>query len=533
MSSIQQCISDELLRSLLDGELSDVAAPGVEQHLQGCAQCQGRLERLAGTREWWSEAHSMLVDYESQNNAAAQQELGDRAECKGWPVIDAYLASWIGPTDDPTKIGRIGPYEIIGVVGYGGAGVVLRGHDIRLNRPVAIKALLPALAHNPLARRRFERESRAAAAITHQNVVPIYAVDTYNDHPYIAMYYVGGQSLQQRLDKFGPLQVAEIVRIASQIARALEAAHAQGVIHRDIKPSNILLENNVDRVFVTDFGLARVADDASTLSGLIAGTPQYMSPEQCHGQQIEPRSDLFSLGSVMYAMCTGRPPFRSTTIIGMLRRVCETAPTSIREQNPEIPAWLEAFVLRLLSKSPAERFASAGEVANLLERELAHVNSPTTAPAPARRWLIDPVDQPSFEATSEDYLGDRPWSRKAALRFPFMARIGNRILLGVAVLMVAAAIVSFLPRNATIEDRNQVTDGVKIAPSSAAAADQGENLSAGDVEQGIENRGNGNRITHALGTENNSRPVLRLESRDGAVLEIPEEPHALPSRRQD
>lgn len=393
MSSTKQCVSDELLRSYLQSEALDSIESQVERHLEECNQCRGRLRELADVDAWWSEAESMLADYASSVDDVSGGVTEITSSPKRSSGIDAHLSHWMGPTDDPTKMGRIGPYEVIGIVGYGGAGAVLRAHDSRLNRPVAIKALLPALAHNPMARRRFERESRAVAAITHQNVVPIYAVDTYNDHPYIAMYYVGGQSLQQRLDRVGPLQVAEIARIAAQIALALAAAHAQGIIHRDIKPANILLESNVDRVYVTDFGLARVVDDASTHTGMVAGTPQYMSPEQCHGKKVDHRTDLFSLGSVMYAMCVGRPPFGAETLMGLLRKVCEATPRSIRELNPDVPEWLEAFIVRLLEKEPEDRFQSANEVAEILEAELAHLQNPTGVAAPHRVWMppIDPV----------------------------------------------------------------------------------------------------------------------------------------------
>src|SRR5262249_28357095 len=159
------------------------------------------------------------------------------------------------------------------------------------------------------ARRRFTREAQAAAAVTHEHVVTIHGVEEAHDPPYIVMQYVSGLSLQERLDRDGPLELKEILRIGSQAPRGLAAAHAQGVIHRDIKPANILLENGIERVKITDFGLARTLDDASlTQSGVIAGTPQYMAPEQANGEAIDHRADLFSLGSVVYALCTGRPP---------------------------------------------------------------------------------------------------------------------------------------------------------------------------------------------------------------------------------
>ena len=173
-----------------------------------------------------------------------------------------------------------------------------------------------------------------------------------------------------------------------QAALGLAAAHAQGLVHRDIKPANILLENGVERVKLTDFGLARAADDAGlTQSGVIAGTPQYMAPEQARGEPVDHRADLFSLGSVLYAMCTGRSPFRAESAVAVLRRVSEDTPRPIREVNPDIPDWLAAIVARLHAKDPARRFQSAAEVADRLGEHLAQLQgaapSPITA-GPAR-----------------------------------------------------------------------------------------------------------------------------------------------------
>ena len=164
-----------------------------------------------------------------------------------------------------------------------------------------------------------------------------------------------------------------------QTAAGLAAAHAQGLVHRDVKPANILLENGIERVKLTDFGLARAAADAGlTQSGIIAGTPQYMAPEQARGEAIDHRADLFSLGSVLYAICTGRPPFRAETPVAVLRRVSDDVPRPIRELNPEVPDWLEAIIERLHAKDPADRFGSAAEVADLLGQCLAHVQEPLT-----------------------------------------------------------------------------------------------------------------------------------------------------------
>ncbi len=265
----------------------------------------------------------------------------------------------------------------------GGMGVVFKAFDGALNRFVAIKMLLPHLASSGAARQRFEREGRAAAAVINDFVLPIYAVYEWQGVPYLVMQYSAGMNLQKRLEAEGPLKLNEVLRIGMQTALGLAAAHAQGLVHRDVKPSNVLLDGSVERAMLTDFGLARAADDASvTRTGLIAGTPQYMSPEQVRGDWVDIRSDLFSLGATLYAMCTGHSPFRGDSSYAVLHRIINHTPRSICEVNADLPDWLNQIVMKLLSKSPNDRFESAAQVAKLLEGCLAHVQQPTATPLP-------------------------------------------------------------------------------------------------------------------------------------------------------
>jgi hypothetical protein len=285
---------------------------------------------------------------------------------------------FLTPSEKPGSLGRLRHYEVQEVIGRGGMGVVLRAFDEELHRVAAIKVMAQQLATNATARKRFKREAQAVAAVIHDHIITIHAVAEANGLPYLVMHYVAGLSLQQRLDRDGPLELQEILRIGMQTALGLAAAHDQGLVHRDIKPANILLENGVERVKITDFGLARAAADADlTQSGTVAGTPQYMSPEQAEGKTIDQRTDLFSLGSVLYAMCTGRAPFRASGAIAVLKRVCEDAPTPIRESNPQIPDWLVEIVDKLHAKDPSQRYQSAAEVAELLGRHLAQVQHPS------------------------------------------------------------------------------------------------------------------------------------------------------------
>jgi len=280
----------------------------------------------------------------------------------------------------PDTLGRLGHYEILSIVGRGGFGIVLRAFDEKLHRVVAIKVLSAALAASATARRRFAREAQAAAAVSHDNIVRIYAVEEAAPIPYLVMEFVEGISLDDKLKQEGPLDLKESLRIGLQIADGLSAAHKQGLVHRDVKPANILLENGIQRVKITDFGLARAVDDVSlTQSGVIAGTPLFMSPEQARGEPVDARSDLFSLGSVLYALCAGQPPFRGSTTLTVIKRVCEESPRPIRELNPDVPQWLVQTIDRLLAKRPAERFQSAAEVTERLGQRLALLQQPAIA----------------------------------------------------------------------------------------------------------------------------------------------------------
>ena len=355
------------LHDLLADRLPPAAAAGVETHLEGCPSCRAALDHLAGGGSW---------------AAAVRDELLDAG--------DADPLAFLAPSEFPDSLGRVGPYEVKGVLGRGGNGVVLKAFDAGLNRFVAVKVIAAPLAGSGAARARFTREARAAAAVVHENVVAVHAVDQAGGLPYLVMEYVKGRSAQDKLDRLGPLPVLQVLRIAHQTAAGLAAAHAQGLVHRDVKPANILLENGVERVKLTDFGLARAVSDAClTQSGVIAGTPYYMAPEQARGDAVDHRSDLFSLGSTLYALLAGRPPVRADTPLAVLRRVTDEQARPLRESNPEVPAWLDRVVAKLMAKRPADRFQSAAEVAGVFERGLAHAQNPTGVPAPepaGRRW---------------------------------------------------------------------------------------------------------------------------------------------------
>lgn len=382
--------SDEQLRFLLQSDSDEGSAEfrSASTHVDHCDTCQTRLEKLAAEDGEWDEAHEMLVSVnEIREQGDSQLRTGSwhasRWQRRPTAWTESMARQILSPPSHPEMLGRIGRYEVERLIGAGGMGVVFKAFDTELNRPVAIKVLAPFLAGSGAARQRFAREARAAAAVVHEHVVAIHNVETDEESPFLVMPYVAGDSLQTRLDREGMLDVCEVLRIGMQTAAGLAAAHAQGLVHRDVKPSNILLEESVERTLLTDFGLAQASDAASlTRTGYHPGTPQYMSPEQARGDAVDARSDLFSLGSVLYTMCTGRSPFRAETAFGILRRITDNEPRPIREINPSIPFWLEGLIQKLQAKSPDDRFQTASDVAELLEECLAHVQQPTIARLP-------------------------------------------------------------------------------------------------------------------------------------------------------
>lgn len=261
------------------------------------------------------------------------------------------------PTDKPGILGSLAQYEVIEVLATTGMGIVLKAYDPELKRTVALKILSPALATNGTARQRFLREAKSMAKLEHPNIVPIYSIHK-DAVPWFAMRYIEGGSLEDALVKDAAgLRTPEFMEsLASQMGAALEAAHAAGMVHRDIKPANILLDSASDRMWLTDFGIARTAEDPGlTYGDSVPGTPRYMSPEQATGRQVDARTDLFSLGSVLYHVATGQPPFTGSNSTAILHKVSEERPTHVTRLNPDLPGWLADLVDGLLSKEPAER----------------------------------------------------------------------------------------------------------------------------------------------------------------------------------
>jgi serine/threonine protein kinase len=298
----------------------------------------------------------------------------------------------LAPAQNTNELGRLGHYQVRSVLGAGGMGVVFQAFDPHLERLVALKAMLPAMAVSSSAKQRFLREAKAAAAIKHDHIVTVYQVGEERGVPFLAMEFLEGESLNECLQREGRLPVREVLRLAREIAEGLAAAHQHGLIHRDIKPANVWLETQGEgrvtrdavtvtlpiaarpgchgpRAKILDFGLARPTTDQAhlTQSGAIVGTPAFMAPEQVDGRTVDARSDLFSLGCVLYRMATGELPFKGKDTISILIGVATDNPRPPQELNPELPPALCALIERLLAKKPEDRPRSAAAVVDAIQ----------------------------------------------------------------------------------------------------------------------------------------------------------------------
>lgn len=344
----------------------------------------------------------------------------DEITINGFEISADLDLSIFDPSQTAPSLGRLGKYEVIEVVGYGGMGIVFRGLDPDLGRTVAIKVLNRRLAASATARRRFLREAKAAAAVEHPNVLTIHAVEEHRGTPFLVMEFVAGKSLKEYIAARGSLEPLETLRLGTQIAQGLAAAHAHGVIHRDVKPGNVMLHDGATRVRLTDFGLARVTFDIAeqTTAGVPMGTPAYMAPEQVRGEQVDARADLFSLGCVFYAMLTGSSPFAGRTQAETVHKILNSTPLPLADRDSRPPPLLCEVVEKLLQKDPAGRIQTAQEVAEILLRFQADINRartdelervlsqpmPRIAPAPPREGSLPTIALPAAQSRGGRWL---------------------------------------------------------------------------------------------------------------------------------
>jgi serine/threonine protein kinase len=299
--------------------------------------------------------------------------------------------------DVPAQIGR---YVVQSVIGRGAMGVIYKAHDPAIDRLVAIKLVRADLlsgADREDYLARFRREAQSAGRCMHSNIVAVYDFALHDGNPFIAMEYVQGISLSEALARGTRFLVADAVYVVRQLLEALECAHGLGIVHRDIKPANVLLLP-AGRVKVTDFGISRIEASHLTHSGSVIGTPSYMSPEQCRGENVDKRSDIFSAGTVLYELLTSERPFPGKTFTEVMHKVLLEEPREIRELLPSVPEGVRAALLRALAKKPADRFATAQAMADALRDAMrgdaaaTSTSDRTLVVTPARDDLAAPFD---------------------------------------------------------------------------------------------------------------------------------------------
>lgn len=316
-----------------------------------------------------------------------------------------------------TEVKRLGEYRIEAELGRGGMGVVYKGYDERLSRAVAVKVMSEALANEAEVVERFMREARAMAALNHPNIVQIYHIGESNGRPWLVMEYVEGKTLGQLIRTEAPLEVAYVRSLIAQAARGLAAAHAQGVIHRDIKPGNLMLRN--DGVLkVGDFGIARARQLGRTITGTgeFVGTPGYLSPEVCQGHEVQPGSDIFSLGIVMFELLTGRVPFTDESPLGLMLEVVQAQVPDVREINREVDEDTWRALCKMVAKDPKERYASCAELLkDLGEPDTALGAVPTAGHRTAATVLTSPTTAARKQPLVAGKVAEKPTSNTPML----------------------------------------------------------------------------------------------------------------------
>ncbi|MCE9568086.1 MAG: protein kinase [Planctomycetes bacterium] len=404
MHTLSECPTAENLQRLLLGFGDDAFAVELEQHVGTCPVCLERVKSIPAEDEVVRSVKRANGSDDTPIPAAVQTlvRVLRRLHAKTAVVTTAVWTSKdtadiptvtidsakdvLAPSREPGEIGRFGPYSLHEILGAGGMGVVYRGFDSRLQRAVAVKVIRPELLTASGVTERFLAEARAAAAVEHDHIVVVHAVEIHEGTPSLIMPLLKGDTLERQLrDTTRPLAVQVLMRIAQEVASGLAAAHACGLIHRDIKPANLWVEQPGGRLKILDFGLAVVADAES--SGGIAGTPGYMAPEQIRGDAVDARADLFSLGCVLYRAATGAMPFPGNTPSGVLVRTLSLEPIPVATANPLILPELTRLIERLLAKAANDRPESADAVLV----ELAAIDARIAAKRARisrRRWLL-------------------------------------------------------------------------------------------------------------------------------------------------
>lgn len=337
------------------------------------------------------------------------------------------------PPVESDEIGRLGNYRVLRLLGAGGMGMVFKAQDIALRRHIALKVMKPEEERKGThSWKRFLREAQAMAAIKHDHLVTIYQAGVEGETIFIAMELLEGESLDHWIDSATGDGIAEIARIGREIAVGLAAIHKSGLVHRDLKPSNIWLEAPEGRVKILDFGLVRRSegDTHLTETGILVGTPAFLSPEQARGKPADFRSDLFSLGCVLYRMCTKELPFRGQNTLDQLAALAADRPDPVADLNPRVPEDLSDVIMELLAKDPEDRPESAQDVADRLQ-QIRRSFTRRRKPSRSRKRLTDRTEV-------IDSLEQRPWWQSTAAKFGLGLGIFGAIIVAVILIVVSA-----------------------------------------------------------------------------------------------
>ena len=367
------------------------------------------LERDPGDRE-------AFIDEACAGDAALRTEVLSLLQMHSGPgvvdrpAVEADPGLLPSADDDPLIGRRLGPYEVTGLLGRGGMGIVYLGHDTRLQRPVAIKALPPAVTHDDRMRARLRREAMAAGALSHPGIATVFALEEFEAQLYLVQEYVPGRTLRATMKlREGRMPVTEIVSLALDVARALAAAHAHGVLHRDLKPENVLHTPD-GAIKVVDFGLARfepgaglAGDETLTRPGALPGTPGYMAPEVLRGDPVDARADQFSFGVLLHELVAGEHPFEGTDDITTVARILETEPSGLGPPRRECPEPLARVITTCLAKAPRDRYRTTAALVAALEAVRDSVEAAAAdggaAPAPGTASPRDARPGPASLAT--------------------------------------------------------------------------------------------------------------------------------------
>jgi tRNA A-37 threonylcarbamoyl transferase component Bud32 len=353
----------------------------------------------------------------------------------------------------------LGPYQIISQIGQGGMATVYKAYHASIDRYVALKVVSAQLAEDPDFLKRFQQEARLIAKLEHPHILPVHDFGEFEGTPYMVMRFLEAGTLKERLA--APISLAEVDRIFTQLANALQYAHDNDVIHRDIKPSNAMLDKLGD-IYLTDFGVAKILEGTAklTATGTITGTPAYMSPEQARGDKADQRSDIYSLGVVLFEMLTGHVPFEAETPMAVLFKQIQDPPPPLSIVRPDLPYTFEPVLLKALAKDPAERYASIHDFLDAWKRAYTETGNlaaapiaPTPAPVPETKKAADvPARRPNWIIIG---IGIGIVAIACALLFAFILRpriLANRPVNGTNATQLAPAAPSTFPRPGLIDD---------------------------------------------------------------------------------